>query len=182
MGCNVVELGYIRPRRDILESDDILAKDRAFCGRRLSWGSAGARIAYGKRRHSDCDSRVLRSASGLSFIRCSTIAAPASSKLKHAADSWSFATDSARRATAHARAGKAMADCRTSRMNNGHQSSAGLLRLQFDQIVDPYSLTASFNAFIRGDSDQARKRPRAQIGAQSQRVILRLISEDQVLQ
>jgi hypothetical protein len=26
MGCNVVELGYIRPRRGILESDDILAK------------------------------------------------------------------------------------------------------------------------------------------------------------
>src|SRR6266508_6353279 len=28
MGCNVVELGYMRPRRGILESDDILAKDR----------------------------------------------------------------------------------------------------------------------------------------------------------
>jgi hypothetical protein len=27
MGCNVVELGYMRPRRGILESDDILAKD-----------------------------------------------------------------------------------------------------------------------------------------------------------
>jgi len=26
--CNVVELGYIRSRRGILESDDILAKDR----------------------------------------------------------------------------------------------------------------------------------------------------------
>ena len=28
MGCNVVELGYMIPRRDILELDDILAKDR----------------------------------------------------------------------------------------------------------------------------------------------------------
>jgi hypothetical protein len=28
MGCNVVEPGYIRPKRGILESDDILAKDR----------------------------------------------------------------------------------------------------------------------------------------------------------
>ena len=28
MGCNVVEPGYKRPRRGILESDDILAKDR----------------------------------------------------------------------------------------------------------------------------------------------------------
>lgn len=27
MGCKVVELGYMRPRRGILESDDILAKD-----------------------------------------------------------------------------------------------------------------------------------------------------------
>jgi hypothetical protein len=27
MGCNVVELGYLRPRRGILESDGILAKD-----------------------------------------------------------------------------------------------------------------------------------------------------------
>ena len=27
MGCNVVELGYMRPRRGLLESDDILAKD-----------------------------------------------------------------------------------------------------------------------------------------------------------
>jgi len=28
MGCNVAELGYMRPRRGIWESDDILAKDR----------------------------------------------------------------------------------------------------------------------------------------------------------
>src|SRR6266545_188064 len=28
MGCNVAELGYMRPRRGILESDDTLAKDR----------------------------------------------------------------------------------------------------------------------------------------------------------
>ena len=27
MGCNAVELSYTRPRRGILESDDILAKD-----------------------------------------------------------------------------------------------------------------------------------------------------------
>jgi hypothetical protein len=30
MGCNVVELSYTRPRRGILESDDILAKDRGY--------------------------------------------------------------------------------------------------------------------------------------------------------
>jgi hypothetical protein len=29
MGCNVVEQGYMRPRRGILESDDILSKGRA---------------------------------------------------------------------------------------------------------------------------------------------------------
>ena len=28
MGCNVVELSYIRPKRGIFESDGILAKDR----------------------------------------------------------------------------------------------------------------------------------------------------------
>jgi hypothetical protein len=28
MGCNVVGLGYMRPRQGILESDDTLAKDR----------------------------------------------------------------------------------------------------------------------------------------------------------
>src|SRR5215510_5556385 len=33
MGCYVVELGYMRPRRGILESDDILAKDRLPSGR-----------------------------------------------------------------------------------------------------------------------------------------------------
>jgi hypothetical protein len=32
MGCNVVEPGYIRPKRGILESDDILAKDRQIAG------------------------------------------------------------------------------------------------------------------------------------------------------
>src|SRR5262249_56641859 len=29
MGCNVVELGYMRPRRGILESGDILAKNKS---------------------------------------------------------------------------------------------------------------------------------------------------------
>jgi hypothetical protein len=32
MGCNVVELGYMRPRRGILKSDNILEKDSIIRG------------------------------------------------------------------------------------------------------------------------------------------------------
>jgi hypothetical protein len=79
MGCNVVELDYMRSRRGILESDDILAKEKHLCAARLRPGRDGFLFAprAGHRHptpvHADIDSVLIENLSYLDHVTCGNL-------------------------------------------------------------------------------------------------------------